>query len=86
LFTNTGSTNLTRRVQSGYDQLIGDEYFFSVYGVQLRGSKVNDTSFAAIKRFTDLKALTHITTKVTDAGLVHLKGLTKLQALDIHNT
>ena len=35
---------------------------------------------------TNLNALGLSYTKITDAGLVHLKGLTKLETLDLFNT
>jgi len=67
-------------------RFIGDEYFFSVYRVDLDNTKADDTTLASIKRFTDLEHLTLRDNQITDAGLEHLKGLTNLYGLDLSNT
>ncbi len=67
-------------------QLIGDEYFLTVYEVSLAGLKLHDRDLEAINWFTDVKTLFLFDMQITDAGLVHLKGLTKLDMLSLENT
>ena len=68
-------------------ELIGKEYFVSVYGVNFRNTRVTDSDLEHMKMMlTNLQWLNLESTQVTDAGLEHLKGLTKLVLLDIRNT
>jgi len=62
-------------------KLIGDEYFFRVFWIQLNRSQFRDVSLAAISRLADVKRLALNNNKISDAGLVHLKGLTHLDML-----
>ena len=65
-------------------KLMGDEYFFTVDGVEFGNSKVDDTSLSAIKQFTNLTRLTLADTEITDAGLEHIKDLTDLEVLKFY--
>ncbi len=67
-------------------RLIGDDYFFTIVALELRGSNINDANLAAIKRLTDIRWLDIDATKITDDGLEHLTGLTDLQRLNLVNT
>ena len=67
-------------------RFIGDEYFFSVNGIQLEGPDFDDASLIAIEQMTDAKLLALTDTKITDTGLVHLKGLTKVETLVLNGT
>ena len=67
-------------------RLVGDDYFFTVVALELRGPNINDSELAAIKWLTYTRWLDIDTTNVTDAGLVHLNGLTNLQRLNLIGT
>ena len=59
--------------------------------LKLGGSRVTDDTLEVLSitsgpRFSRLKGLDLSRTQVTDAGLDHLKGLTKLQLLDLRGT
>lgn len=73
-------TNLGGRVESDYD------YQYNSFGYDqpatpkwLRGVLENDF-------FSDPFRLSFSNTTVTDVGLEHIKGLTKLNTLDLNNT
>ena len=67
-------------------RFIGDEYFFTVSGVNLGELKIDDASLAEIKRLTNVKTLDLRNTQVTDIGLKHLKGWTDLTSLNLRDT
>jgi len=67
-------------------KLIGDEYFFTVSGVNLYGSKANDATLAKVSRLTGKFPLNAEATGVTDAGLEHLQGLTNFNVLNLRAT
>jgi len=67
-------------------QLVGEEYFFSVFEVNLSGTLVNDATLAMIKRLTELKRFRHDDNLLTDAGLEHLSGLPNLEVLSLVQT
>ena len=47
---------------------------------------MTDGGLAAVPCLTNLHAMSLCNTNVSDAGLVHLKGSSKLQILDLRNT
>ena len=51
----------------------------------LAGTQVSDIGLEKLKRF-NLVSLDLTSTKVTDAGLVHLRGMTRLQELNLVGT
>ena len=68
-------------------RLIGDEYFFSVHGVDLKGWRVNTDSLPAISiSRLIIEGLGIGRGPITDAGLVNLQALTKLKVLDLSGT
>jgi len=67
-------------------QIIGNEYFFTVVQIHLRGPEVNDLSMVAVGRLTDVTSLIHDAANITDAGLANLKSLTNLQVLSLFST
>jgi hypothetical protein len=72
--------------------LLGEHYASEPIEIQLfsdRGmspDKFGDDEAEQIGLFTELEWLVLFDTKLTDAGLRHLKGLTKLRRLDIERT
>jgi len=67
-------------------KLTGDEYFFRVAMVSLKGPEVNDANLPAISRLADLKWLYLSETNVTDAGVEQLKYLTDLTVVNLSDT
>ena len=54
-------------------RIVGDEYFFTVTTVYLKGSKFTDASLEAIKRLRSFERLTLHETAITDEALVELR-------------
>jgi len=74
-------------------QLIGEEYFFCVDEVHFIRSNVDDASLAVIKGFPNFQLLAIdefdsfiFDSRISDAGLVHLNGLTNLEELHLRAT
>jgi hypothetical protein len=66
--------------------LIGVDFFGHVTSVDLTGSSMTtDAMLAEVGRLNQLQQLS-VHTSVTDAGLVHLKGLTNLSSLGVAGT
>ena len=56
-----------------------------VVKVSFRNTKVTDKDLSSLKVFTDLAELDLSHTDITSAGLLHVRGLTKLTALKREN-
>ena len=54
-----------------------------VVEVQLNSDQVSDNTLAFLKSFPRLQKLSMVNSKITDKGLVHLKGLTHLRELNL---
>jgi len=67
-----------------FRQLIGDDYFFIVHSVVLRGPAIKNRRLAAIKRLTDVKNLALRIDQVTDSDLANLKGQINLESLSLN--
>jgi hypothetical protein len=66
--------------------LIGDEWFRSVVHVRLEGTLADDEVLAQVVHFPRLERLEVARTRVTDAGLRHIRGLIHLTELDLCDT
>jgi hypothetical protein len=72
----------------GLVDLIGVDYFGHITGVAF-GPSATDATFAQVGRLTRveiLSGISGISSSVSDAGLVHLDGLTKLSVLGLCGT
>jgi hypothetical protein len=65
--------------------LIGIDYFGHVTGVDFRRD-ATDEKLALVTRLDRVERLHSAGDRVTDAGLVHLEGLTNISFLDLQNT
>jgi hypothetical protein len=52
----------------------------------IRHDPAKDSSLAVVARFQELRELSLIDTRITDAGLVYLRGLSHLESLDLRGT
>jgi Leucine-rich repeat (LRR) protein len=66
--------------------LLGENVFASVVGVDLYGSPIRDADLGHLKGLTQLKFLGLNRTNVSDAGIERLRGLTQLKALSLWGT
>ncbi len=67
-------------------KLLGDDYFFKVVGVDLRGTQVTDADLESLVGLRDLQILLLNDTKITDAGLRHLWRIGPIGTLELRNT
>ncbi len=70
--------------------LIGDDYFNSVEGIDFPGSSLTDADLPRLRGYLEglnkLDSLNLSGLRITDAGLKHLEGLTRLKYLCFYNT
>jgi hypothetical protein len=64
-------------------RFVGDDYFQSVVHVELQETSAGDSDVAMLANLPRLEILDLSCTKVTNQGLVHLKGLRKLKVLTL---
>jgi hypothetical protein len=63
--------------------VLGDDFFQSVYAVDLTDTRVRDKDLGKLKGWSKLEELQIDGTRVTDAGLEHLKDLGRLRTLSL---
>lgn len=80
------SPDETSRAPKWLRQTLGNDYFESVYFIDLGLTQISDAGLEHLAGLTDLKWLFLERTKVSDAGLVHLKSLTQLERLHLDGT
>ena len=66
--------------------LLGNDFFATVVGMELRRSEVTDADLEHIRWLPELKWLDIADTNTTDAGLENLKELDELEVLGIDGT
>lgn len=62
-------------------ELLGEDFFIRPRLIGLGGSNIDDSSMPCFECLTELRSLDLVETRITDAGLMHLSGLTKLEEL-----
>jgi hypothetical protein len=67
-------------------QMLGHDFFDSVYAVNLDSAAVSDDWLATLESLPSLHEVTLKGTEVTDAGLVHLAELRGLTKVDLTGT
>jgi hypothetical protein len=65
------------------ESLIPQSYLDDIYYVDFYGTKITDRELAELKSISSVQELRLQQTHVTDDGLAHLKGLTRLTTLDL---
>ncbi len=66
--------------------LLGNDFFVTVFRVQMYCTYATDTDLEHIKSLNQLRELYLYETEVTDAGLENLRRLNRLQKLSLANT
>ena len=66
--------------------LFGDDFFFDVVAVESDSGSLGDDEASDLKALENLVHLDVSLTQITDAGLEHLEGLTKLEWLSLIDT
>ena len=66
--------------------LLGDDFFARVVGVNLGSAQVTDTDLKHIITLSQLRRLDLGSKPITDAGLEHLRGLSQLRVLILTGT
>ncbi len=78
------------RAGSWIRNLAGEEYFTNIYTIGLYSSRVGDADLSRLAAFpgtfAHLRRLSLENTNLTDASLVHVRGLRHLRRLSLHGT
>jgi hypothetical protein len=67
-------------------QLAGDDFFYYVYGLEVRGTDLTSTDLLPLEELNQLQELSLFMSKIPDYKLAHLKELPQLRKLDLNGT